>query len=212
VEHADAHGHGLGGHAAHGPEGTGTPANRPSNSDLELDVEKADTKGQGPSTQSSSHSHSHTHSHSHNHGSGHLGDSALAQLVGIAILEFGVLLHSVLIGLTLAVTGPDQFVVLFVVLVFHQTFEGLGLGSRLAYVELPPKYARLGPYVAALIFGVATPVGIAIGLGIRNTYAPEGATASIVAGILDALSAGILIYTGLVEVYTLSITVVMTMY
>lgn len=44
-----------------------------------------------------------------------------------------------------------------------------------------------------------TPLGIAIGLGVRSTYNPEGTTASIVAGVLDSLSAGILIYTGLVE-------------
>jgi hypothetical protein len=110
----------------------------------------------------------------------------------------------VLIGLTLAVT--DDFVILLVVLVFHQTFEGLGLGSRLAYAQLPAKYARYGPYVAALVFSFATPLGIAIGLGVRHSYTPNGATASIVSGILDALSAGILIYTGLVEVSRLSLS------
>ena len=44
---------------------------------------------------------------------------ASAQLVGIAILEFGVVLHSFLIGLTLAVT--ENFKILFIVLVFHRT-------------------------------------------------------------------------------------------
>jgi zinc transporter 1/2/3 len=39
---------------------------------------------------------------------------------------------------------------------------------------------------------------MAAGLGLR-TYNPAGATASIVSGVLDALSAGVLIYTGLVE-------------
>ena len=39
-----------------------------------------------------------------------------------------------------------------------------------------------------------------MGLGIRSTYNPGSTTASIVSGILDAFSAGILIYTGLVEV------------
>ncbi|KIJ39728.1 hypothetical protein M422DRAFT_257561 [Sphaerobolus stellatus SS14] len=57
-------------------------------------------------------------------------DTATAQVLDLAILEFGVLFHSVLIGLTLAV--DEDFKVLFVVLVFHQTFEGLGLGTRLA--------------------------------------------------------------------------------
>jgi hypothetical protein len=41
-----------------------------------------------------------------------------------------------------------------------------------------------------------TPLGIAIGLGVRETYNGNGATANIVSGILDATSAGILLYTG----------------
>ncbi|KAJ7183916.1 ZIP-like iron-zinc transporter [Mycena filopes] len=123
----------------------------------------------------------------------HLDDSAAAQIIGIAILEFGVLLHSVLIGLTLAV--DEGFKVLLVVIIFHQTFEGLGLGSRLAATPLPPRVPILG----AVIYGISTPVGIAVRLAVRRTYNPGSATASIVSGVLDALSAGILIYTGLVE-------------
>jgi zinc transporter 1/2/3 len=40
---------------------------------------------------------------------------------------------------------------------------------------------------------------MAIGLGVRTTYNPNSATANIVSGILDSISAGILLYTGLVE-------------
>lgn len=43
-------------------------------------------------------------------------------------------------------------------------------------------------------------IGIAAGLGVRSSYNPGSTTASIVSGVLDAFSAGILIYTGLVEV------------
>ncbi|KAI0690327.1 Zinc/iron permease [Cytidiella melzeri] len=147
----------------------------------------------------------HHHSHSHNLEApsaipGPITSAiAVGQLVGIAILEFGVLLHSFLIGLTLAVT--QNFKVLFVVLVFHQTFEGLGVGSRLAYLDLSPAGRRWShvPIWAAIAFGVTTPLGIAIGLGIRETYDPVSATASVVSGVLDAFSSGILIYTGLVE-------------
>jgi zinc transporter 1/2/3 len=78
-------------------------------------------------------------------------------------------------------------------------FEGLGIGSRLAYMRLPPRY-RYVPILAALAYGITTPLGIAVGLGIRSTYNPDSTTASIVSGILDSSSAGILIYTGLVEV------------
>lgn len=65
----------------------------------------------------------------------------IAQMIGVATLEFGVIFHSLselselgcaerqeqclcefdaVIGLTLAVTGPDEFTVLFIVIVFHQ--------------------------------------------------------------------------------------------
>jgi hypothetical protein len=42
----------------------------------------------------------------------------IAQLIAVGILEFGVILHSVFIGLTLAVN--DEFVTLFIVIIFHR--------------------------------------------------------------------------------------------
>ncbi|OCL10137.1 ZIP zinc/iron transport family [Glonium stellatum] len=120
-----------------------------------------------------------------------------AQLTAIFILEFGVIFHSIFIGLTLAVSGAE-FKTLYVVLVFHQTFEGLGLGSRLSSVPWP-KSKRWTPYFLALGYGLSTPIAIAIGLGVRNTYPPGSQTTLIVNGVFDSISAGILIYTGLVE-------------
>ena len=118
------------------------------------------------------------------------------------------------VGLTLAV--DEQFIILFIVIIFHRTcsassspahqlihsiemFEGLGVGSRLAYMELPKKYKYV-PHLGAFLFGITTPIGIAAGLGVRTTYNPDSTTASIVSGVLDSFSAGILIYTALVEV------------
>lgn len=126
----------------------------------------------------------------------HIEDYA-AQVTAIFILEFGVVFHSVFVGLTLAVAG-DEFKTLYIVLVFHQTFEGLGLGSRLAAVPWP-KDKRWTPYILAVGYGLSTPISIAIGLGVRNAYAPGSQTALIVNGVFDSISAGILIYTGLVE-------------
>ena len=119
-----------------------------------------------------------------------------ARLVGFFILEFGVIFHSVIIGLTLSTTGSD-FNILFIVIIFHQTFEGLGLGSRLAV--LPFKERSIWPWILGIIYGLVTPIGMAIGLGLRMTYDPASQTALIVSGILDAVSSGILLYTGLVE-------------
>ncbi|KAJ7214246.1 ZIP-like iron-zinc transporter [Mycena haematopus] len=164
----DPHGHNTGSHAAHGPESTPMQAAKY--------VEDVEHQGIDKKFD--------------------LDDSAAAQIIGIAILEFGVLLHSVLIGLTLAV--DPGFKILFVVIIFHQTFEGLGLGSRLAFIKLPPRLNYV-PITAAFIYGISTPIGIAVGLGITGTYNPGSTTASIVSGVMDSLSAGILIYTGLVE-------------
>ncbi|KAJ8094468.1 hypothetical protein PM082_010902 [Marasmius tenuissimus] len=188
----DNHGHEAGGtHAAHGPEDNDNAATSDVKNQHRLhDVEVKDVDVEASSTTTTASS---SAPKPHAHG---VLDNPLAQIIGIAILEFGVVLHSVLIGLTLAV--DEEFKILFVVLVFHQTFEGLGLGSRLAYLELPPSY-RFVPIIAAIVYGLTTPIGIAIGLGVRNAYNPGSATASIVSGTLDSLSAGILIYTGLVE-------------
>lgn len=95
-------------------------------------------------------------------------------------------------------------------------FEGLGLGSRLSSLPLPSRYnwgtsplrpaglepvahrprplAGAVPFAASVLYACITPLGIAIGLGVRNTYNPASATASIVSGILDSLSCGILLW------------------
>lgn len=121
----------------------------------------------------------------------------ISQLTSVFILEFGIIFHSVFIGLTLAVSG-SEFTTLYIVLVFHQLFEGLGLGSRLATIPWP-RSKRWTPYLLGLGFGISTPIAIAVGLGVRKSYPPKGYTTLIVNGVFDAISAGILIYTALVE-------------
>ena len=51
----------------------------------------------------------------------------------------------------------------------------------------------------SLAYGTTTPFGIAIGLGVHQTYDPNSQTALIVQGVLDSISAGILLYAALVE-------------
>lgn len=120
-----------------------------------------------------------------------------AQLAGIFILEFGVIFHSIFIGLTLAVSG-EEFIVLYIVLVFHQSFEGLALGSRLASIDWPQS-KRWTPYLLGAGYAFSTPIAIAIGLGVRTTFSPGSRDFLVINGVFDSLSAGILIYTGLVE-------------
>ncbi|KIX99016.1 uncharacterized protein Z520_05477 [Fonsecaea multimorphosa CBS 102226] len=118
------------------------------------------------------------------------------QIAAFLILEFGVIFHSVVIGLNLGVVG-DEFSTLYPVLVFHQSFEGLGIGARMSAIPFKP--GSWLPWVLCAAYGLTTPIAIAIGLGVRTTYNPNSFTANVVSGVLDAMSAGILIYTGLVE-------------
>ncbi|EED21793.1 high affinity zinc ion transporter, putative [Talaromyces stipitatus ATCC 10500] len=118
------------------------------------------------------------------------------QIAAFLILEFGVIFHSVIIGLNLGVAG-DEFSTLYPVLVFHQSFEGLGIGARMS--AIPFKRSSWLPWIFSAVYGLTTPIAIAIGLGLRKTYNPGSNTANIVSGVFDSISAGILIYTALVE-------------
>ncbi|KAI8648732.1 Zinc-regulated transporter 1 [Fusarium keratoplasticum] len=124
-------------------------------------------------------------------------DSIAMQMTALFILEFGIIFHSIFIGLTLAVSG-EEFVVLYIVLGFHQTFEEIGLGSRLAIALWPPDKAWL-LYALGGAYALSTLVPLAAGLGVREILEPESSTTLIVNGVFDSVSAGILVYTELVE-------------
>lgn len=119
------------------------------------------------------------------------------QIAAFLILEFGVIFHSVIIGLNLGTAGAE-FSTLYPVLVFHQSFEGLGIGARMSAIPFPNHLSWL-PWALCAGYGLTTPIAIAIGLGLRTTYNSGSFTADVVSGVLDSISAGILIYTGLVE-------------
>ncbi|KAK7961090.1 hypothetical protein PG988_012304 [Apiospora saccharicola] len=179
---------------------------------LDLLRKKGSDSSSPPSpTPAHAHPHSHTSSPSdleagtHGDHLGHARDHTendsysafAAQMTAIFILEFGVIFHSIFIGLTLAVAG-DEFDILYIVLVFHQTFEGLGLGARLATASWPKAKSYM-PYLLAGLYAISTPIAIAVGLGVRQTLSPSSPTTLIVNGVFDSISAGILLYTGLVE-------------
>lgn len=150
------------------------------------DVERTAETGYAPGGE--------THlAHGREHKEGDANGGLAGQLLAVFILEFGVVFHSIFIGLTLGTT--DDLVVLLIVLVFHQMFEGLGLGSRLAVAPWPKEKWWL-PYLLGSIFALSTPIGIAAGIGAKPNNAN---TQKLVNGIFDAISAGILLYTGLVE-------------
>ena len=142
------------------------------------------------------------------------------------------------VGVTLVVAGDSFFITLFIVILFHQMFEGLALGTRIAtlrqysHVEnaapLPsvePKQPAsvdttgnlsatgshelvksspvpmLKKLAMALAFAIATPIGMAIGTGVLQQFNGQDPSTLIAIGTLDALSAGILLWVGLVEMW-----------
>ncbi len=58
----------------------------------------------------------------------------------------------------------------------------------------------------ALVYTLTTPVGVAIGVGISESYNGNAVETLLLQGIFDAISAGILIYDALVNLITVNIT------
>lgn len=114
------------------------------------------------------------------------------------LLEAGILFHSVFIGLALSVSTGPAFIVLLIAIAFHQTFEGLALGSRIAGVS-SFSTTSLKPWIMSLMYGITTPVGQAIGLGVHGLYDPASQVGLLTVGIVNAVSSGLLLYAGLVQ-------------
>ncbi|XWS47437.1 hypothetical protein CRYUN_Cryun14cG0151900 [Craigia yunnanensis] len=144
--------------------------------------------------------HVHTHAtHGHAHGSmlERSGSSELLRhRVVSQVLELGIVVHSVIIGISLGASeSPKTIRPLVAALTFHQFFEGMGLGGCIAQAQFKSRSVA----IMVLFFSLTTPVGIAIGIGISNIYDESSPTALIVEGIFNAASAGILIYMALVD-------------
>lgn len=127
-----------------------------------------------------------------------LGLTHLEDKVSVLLLEAGILFHSILIGITLVVAGDSYFITLFIVIVFHQFFEGLALGSRIAGLT---NCNSLTKFSMALAFALITPIGMAIGIGVLNQFNGNDPSTIIAIGTLDAFSAGILIWIGIIEMW-----------
>ncbi|PHH87458.1 hypothetical protein CDD83_8850 [Cordyceps sp. RAO-2017] len=119
------------------------------------------------------------------------------QLLQCLLLEAGILFHSVFIGMAVSVATGPAFVVFLVAISFHQSFEGLALGSRIAAVPFPRGSAR--PWLMVLAYGATTPLGQAVGLAVHRAYDPASMGGLLVVGFMNAVSAGLLLYAGLVQ-------------
>ncbi|KAI0594896.1 zinc-regulated transporter 2 [Biscogniauxia sp. FL1348] len=116
--------------------------------------------------------------------------------MNITLLEGGILFHSVFVGMTVSIT-IEGFVILLIAILFHQMFEGLGLGSRIAAVPYPKGSIR--PWLLVFAFGTTAPIGQAIGLVARDSYDPNSAFGLIIVGVFNAISSGLLIYAATVD-------------
>lgn len=168
------------------------------------------------------------------------------EVVSIIVMEAGIIFHSLLIGLTLVVSGDNFVMTLFVVIIFHQIFEGLALGTRIATVgackhpqvpttaavshahqsaqdgsdnphdktvnsneasslssvaPVPLELSMKKKLSLAALFAFVTPVGMAIGIGVLSKFNGNDKATLIAIGTLDAVSAGILVWVGVVEMW-----------
>ncbi|KAJ5180387.1 hypothetical protein N7492_003597 [Penicillium capsulatum] len=122
------------------------------------------------------------------------------QLLQCLLLEAGILFHSIFIGMALSVATGTSFVVLLIAISFHQTFEGFALGARIAGL-IPQLFlpSSIKPWLMCLAYGATTPIGQAIGLVLHNLYDPASTTGLLMVGITNAISSGLLLFAGLVE-------------
>ncbi|KAL8837896.1 MAG: hypothetical protein Q9176_005372 [Flavoplaca citrina] len=130
----------------------------------------------------------------HNHRMPKLDDP-----LSVLILEAGIIFHSAIIGVTLVVAGDSFYRILVVVIIFHQMFEGLALGVRISHLTTT---AMLKKLLMGSAFALITPLGMAIGLGVLDTFNGKDRSTIIAIGTLDAFSAGILLWTGFVQMWS----------
>ncbi|XVF77768.1 hypothetical protein PTKIN_Ptkin14bG0073300 [Pterospermum kingtungense] len=148
------------------------------------------------------HVHVHTHAtHGHAHGSASSNpelvlSDLIRQRIISQVLEVGIVVHSVVIGISLGASqNPDTIKPLVAALSFHQFFEGMGLGGCISQAQFKSvSVAMMGTF-----FSLTTPLGIAIGIGISSFYNANTTTALLVEGVFNSASAGILIYMALVD-------------
>ncbi|PHH76720.1 hypothetical protein CDD82_3872 [Ophiocordyceps australis] len=168
-------------------------------SDLELEMNELD-----PSTASNGHEGSYSHLAKANGRQAESSDLPVQtpegqkrQLLQCLLLEAGILFHSVFIGMAISVATGPAFVVFLVAISFHQSFEGLALGSRIAAIQFPRNSIR--PWLMVLAYGLTTPLGQAIGLIVHKMYDPASMAGLLVVGFMNAVSSGLLLYAGLVQ-------------
>jgi zinc transporter 1/2/3 len=142
----------------------------------------------------------------HGHSHGFMASSGKDQHWQVMILEAGIIFHSIMIGVTLGAGkshsglstlslthiagGGEGWSTLLIVIIFHQFFEGLALGARIALLDFDSRWTA---WIMGLAFTLITPIGIAIGVGVHENFSANGKAPLLAVGILNSISAGILV-------------------
>uniref|UniRef100_A0A0A9DD78 Zinc transporter n=1 Tax=Arundo donax TaxID=35708 RepID=A0A0A9DD78_ARUDO len=169
------------------------------------DLEIHEQPGDEERTEHAQHVHVHTHAtHGHSHGAADIISSpeeasiadTIRHRVVSQVLELGILVHSVIIGVSLgASVRPSTIRPLVGALSFHQFFEGIGLGGCIVQAN----FKLRATVMMAMFFSLTAPVGIALGIAISSSYNVHSSTTFVVEGVFNSASAGILIYMSLVD-------------
>lgn len=116
------------------------------------------------------------------------------------LLEAGILFHSIFIGMAVSVATGTAFIVLLIAICFHQTFEGFALGARIANL-IPALFDARSPkpWLMCLAYGMTTPIGQVVGLLLHRLYDPNSEVGLLTVGITNAISSGLLLFAGLVQ-------------
>ncbi|KAL5723698.1 hypothetical protein ACHQM5_007067 [Ranunculus cassubicifolius] len=165
---------------------------------LHFNSEKKSAMDEEHGGEHASHVHVHTHAtHGHSHGADESSGAELTRHRVISqVLEIGIAVHSVIIGISLGATKDVSTIfTLLIALSCHQLFEGMGLGGCISQA----KFKSRAVFIMVLVFMLTTPGGIAIGMAISSVYKENSPTALIVEGVLNSASAGILVYMALVD-------------
>ncbi|SPO46717.1 uncharacterized protein PSANT_04403 [Moesziomyces antarcticus] len=120
-----------------------------------------------------------------------------AKELDVMIIEGGIVFHSVMVGLGLGTASDAGFVPYFIAIVFHQMFDGFAIGTRMAALDFVGRRRKQAAMFLAYAF--VTPVGIALGTGVRTVFEPNNPSTIIAIGVLDSISAGVLLYGALVD-------------
>ncbi|MEW5301938.1 MAG: hypothetical protein WDW36_004762 [Sanguina aurantia] len=117
-------------------------------------------------------------------------------LVVAYLMEIGCIFHSVIIGIDLGLGGSSRAatVTRVIVLCVHQLIEGIGLGTVVHDAGFP----RAKEIAMCVVYSLTTPIGVAVGIAVQSTYDPDSVIALGMNGAFNGVSAGLLLYVGLV--------------